>query len=484
MILIYNLYLVSDPQRQFAERSVIYYYDAKSTSPLAAISRKQRVSPTTLETEGVKGVERAPPVHIVSSSTDLKVSFHIKATEPQAVSPTSPKSEPKAAKLYKIVSESKSELRNSQKQRLEQNDEDFAPLRDVLYETSGDNSNRAVFVIPRRAYFDDRIVDGEPRNIVVILAEVHDEAFFMKSICACEVNGKRSKKVRVIHEGSFTGWVRANHGRTHRLLMVECLGFDLPSITNGSTTRLIYLKDGEKNYSRVETEKPLVLRDKGVFKNNSVFVCATLYDHPGRLHDWLRYQKTLGVDLVHLNVDISFSENAAKIYPFLNESLHNGFVKMEVWRDIVGKGMFYKGQITKYMDCLYRYIGIFEYGLFYDVDDFFNPVLEDHWDLKYYTSRLFANPKIGSVCFAWHQMQCAPDESLHNTLRDGNLTSVLSGYKLKPQLRNVRKCAHRLDAIVYVLIHGAERRFSGYGYRIANESLAYVAHNHIGLQQC
>ena len=165
-------------------------------------------------------------------------------------------------------------------------------LHDVSYKTNGGNSNRSVFVVPRRAYLDDRIVNGEPRNIVVILAEVHDEAFFGKSIRACELNGKRSKKVRVIHEDSVTRWVRANFGRTtHRLLMVECLGFDLPSIINGSITKLIYLKDGEKNYSRVETEKPLVLRDKSAFKNkkNSVFVCATVYDHPERLQDWLRY---------------------------------------------------------------------------------------------------------------------------------------------------------------------------------------------------
>ena len=118
------------------------------------------------------------------------------------------------------------------------------------------------------------------------------------------------------------------------------------------------------------------------------------------------------------------------------------------------------------------------------MDDFFTPLLPDHRDIKYYTSMLFANPKIGSACFAWHQMQCAPDESLHNTLKDGNLTSILSGYEWKPRLRNVGKCAHRLDAIVYVLIHGAERKFSGYEHQLVDETLAYVAHIHIRLPQC
>lgn len=253
--------------------------------------------------------------------------------------------------------------------------------------------------------------------------------------------------------------------------MVECLGFDLPLITNGSITKLIYFKDGDNYYSRVETEKLLFLRDKSVFQKNSVFVCATLFDHPERLHNWLRYQKALGVDMVHLNVDTSFSENATEIYPFLKESLHHGFVKMDVWSDIVGDGMFYKGQITKYMDCLYRYTGIFEYGFFYDVDDFFNPMIPDHKGIHYYTSKLFNSPNIGSVCFAFRQMQCAPVESLRNTLRDGNLTSILSGYDWKPRLRNVGKCAHRLDAIIYVVIHGAEWMFSGYREEEVNANL-------------
>ena len=153
----------------------------------------------------------------------------------------------------------------------------LAPLHDVSYKTNGDNSNRSVFVIPRRAYLDDRIVNGKPRNIVVILAEVHDEALFKKSIRACELNGKRSKKVRVIHEESLTRWVRAHHGRMHRLLMVECRGFNLPSITNGSITKLIYLKDGEKHYSRVETGSTCFERQEHFQKQLCVDLCNIVW---------------------------------------------------------------------------------------------------------------------------------------------------------------------------------------------------------------
>lgn len=356
------------------------------------------------------------------------------------------------------------------------------PVHDIFYNTSGFNTDRSVFVVPRRAYFVNRTVLGEQRKMILIIAEINHEA--LNSISGCEMNDQLARNVNVINENSFTGWVRSHHKEcTHRIVVVECVGFPRQAIINGSATKLIYKKKGEDFYSRVETEKPLHFSSRSQFSTTthgkgSIFACSALYNHPGRLHDWLKYQKTLGVDFVHLNVDASFSVNATEIYPFLNESLHNGFVKMEVWNDIVGERMFYHSQIVKYQDCLYRYLGVFEYGIFYDVDDFFNPMLPDHKDIHYYFNREFSKPKIGSIYFEWLQMLCGPDSKLHKTLSDGNVTSILSGYELRHPTRN-RKCAHRLNATVFVKIHRVERNLPGYAVAMVNTTVAYIAHNRI-----
>lgn len=364
---------------------------------------------------------------------------------------------------------------------------DSLPFKNIIfYNTSGFNTDRSIYVVPRRAYLDNRTMFGEPRNMVVIIAEIHYDA--LESIVACKLNQERSNSIRVVIEHSFTGWVKGNHKEcTHRIVVVQCLDFPTHAISNGSSTGLIYKKKGEVCYSYVETEKPLKFQSRTQSSTptrgkGSIFACCTLYSHPKQLHDWLRYQKTLGVDFVHLNVDTSFAKNAMAIYPFLNESLHNGFVQMEVWNNIVGPGMYYRGQITKYQDCLYRYIGEFEFGIFLDSDDFFNPVLPGHKDIHYYFNVGFSNHKAGSICFSWVHMHCAPIAKLQKTLADGNLTSILSGNK--SVLAVTRKCAHRMNATVLVKIHETEKSFPGYEQVNDEKRLAYVAHNSIYSKPC
>ena len=357
---------------------------------------------------------------------------------------------------------------------------------DINYNLTGANTNRSVYVVPRRAYLDNRIVDGKPRNTVVIIAEVHFGA--EDSIVACLLDGRRSVAVNVIVEHSFTGWVKSHHREcTHRLVVIECKGYPEHTTANGSSTGLIYMKKGENLYSRVITERPLLIKNKAPSSTpargkGSIFTCCTLFGRPERFHDWLRYQKTLGVDFVHLNVDVSFASKALANYPFLNESIHNGFVEMDIWNDIAGRRMFYHGQITKYQDCVYRYIGEFEFGIFLDTDDFFNPLLPDHKDIHYYLSAEFANPHAGSICFPWRHMRCSLVEELHRTLVNGNLTSILGGNEM--ELSVTAKCAHRLSAALFVKIHDVERYLPGYHQIKSHENLAYVAHNSIYRKRC
>ena len=351
-------------------------------------------------------------------------------------------------------------------------------IQDISYNKTGSSSNRSVFVVPRSAFYDARLVRGAPLNQVVVLAEVHDDA--VDSVVACEINGSFSESVQLRAEDA--GWVRYHKkGHTHRLLMVWCSSLPIESIVNNSAVQLIYKKSDEDFYSRVEVEMPLYLanhtdKDPLTFDRGkgSVVVCSALYGHPPMFDQWLKYQQTLKVDMVHLNVDTSFYDNATQVYPFLKESLETGFVQMHVWSDIVGKRIFYKSQLVKWHDCLYRYIGVFEFAFFIDMDDFLVPALPEHRDVHYYLNKYFADKHVSGLYFSWQQMQCKPVPEKIKTLPDGNLTRILSGSKAYWRIN--AKCAYRLNGVLLLMVHQAQISMPGYKTIRPDQQEMYVAH--------
>ena len=354
-------------------------------------------------------------------------------------------------------------------------------IQNIHYNAIGPNSDRAVFVVPRRSYyFATSHVAAE--STILIVAEVHDDA--ISTIIACELNGQFSTSVHLVEDYYLASWVKDQMPGTftHRVLLVHCLGFSKSIMKSGSFVHLIYMKQGEQYYSRVKTEKPLVIPPKESNLNvpshgkGSIVVCTIAYGRPDYFEDWLRYQKTLGVDLVHINADVSFQQD---LYPFLKQSLKTGFVRMDVWNHTVGERFFYQGQIMKYQDCLYRYKGIFEYGMFLDIDDFFIPMLDDHKDIHYYFD-LFFGVFTTATCFRWRHMHCKPRDELHKTLKDGNLTKILSGRR--SSLMVEYKCAYRLSQTEVVSIHMPDRLLSGH-QQLALWWKAYVAHNKVSVQE-
>ena len=368
-------------------------------------------------------------------------------------------------------------------------DSKYYPLIDIYYNTNGTNSDRSVFVVPRRAYFDRRLVAGKPRNKVLIICEIHDDA--LKSIIGCELDDILSDSMYLIYETSFTHWVRTNmQGYTHRIAVVEC-PYSPELVSNGSITKIIYKKRDERFYSRVETEKPLLLTkldtnpSKATQGPGSVIACTTVYNQPEWIDGWLRYQKTIGMDAVHINADITFYNdvNFSITHPFLDESLHNGFVQIDYWNDIVGKRMYNRGQLLKYQNCLYRYMGVFDFGMFADIDDYFTPTDPHHNDIHYYFDKLFSDKKIASVYFAWKEIKrCEPLEDLYKTLLNDTLISVLNQQKSAWRLET--KCAHRLSGAMFLHIHSVFELLPGYSSKMAHRNFCYVSHHRIRKIPC
>ena len=357
----------------------------------------------------------------------------------------------------------------------------YQPMKDIAYNKSGSHNNdRSIFVAPRRAFYDTRFYKGKekPLNEVVVLAEVHDYA--TKSIVACEINGALSQSVQIVSED--VGWIRSHKkGYTHHYLLIWCSGFPKEAIVNNSVVRIIYKKRAEDFYSRVEVEMPLYLanhtdKDTLTFDRGkgSVVVCSALYGHPPMFDQWLKYQQTLNIDMVHLNVDTSFYNNATQVYPFLKESLETGFVQMHEWKNIVNDRNFYKSQLVKSNDCLYRYIGVFEYAFFIDMDDFITFRTARHKDIHFFLEKYFLDSQIAAVHFWWMQMKCKPIPEKIKTLPDGNLTSILSGNS--SDWRVEAKCAYRLNGVKAVLVHQEQKLLPGFRSERGNREYVYVAH--------
>ena len=133
---------------------------------------------------------------------------------------------------------------------------EYQPYRLISYNLTGENDDRSVYVVPRRAHIDNRLAHRKPRNTLLILAEVHN--FAVKSVVACELNGFVSTSIRVIKES--TGWVRSHRqGYTYCGMLVQCVGLPEISFVNGTFSNLVYKKYKETFYSVVRSEKPLIL---------------------------------------------------------------------------------------------------------------------------------------------------------------------------------------------------------------------------------
>ena len=81
-----------------------------------------------------------------------------------------------------------------------------------------------------------------------------------------------------------------------------------------------------------DSEHPLFVpksRENSKEFASSVMACTTAFGTPPYVGAWLRYQKTLGVDLVYINAAESFLYGDSLDDTFLQESLENGFVQLK-----------------------------------------------------------------------------------------------------------------------------------------------------------
>jgi hypothetical protein len=334
-------------------------------------------------------------------------------------------------------------------------------------------------LLPRAAYFDNR-VRGKHKNAVVVLTHLIDGV----KLVACKINNRLTRSVK----GSslkINPWIHYKFNCTHDNVLILC--YDPPTPLNNSDVFIVYKNpENESEYISVQSEYPL-FAPKERKPSSTVMVCTTVFDTPPHFGAWIRYQKTLGVDMVHINADESFLSSGAFNDTFFLKSLQNGFIQLQVWKEHLPPGaLFYHSQALFYQDCLYRYLGVYDYCMCADTDDFL--VLKDP-GIHGLVKKIFINNRrrvINSAILQWiRYLEPAngfypPEEEI----KDGNLMRYFKAVKGVNEGEWRTKSIYRLSVMAELGIHqsmqfltaGTSKQLAWKQCASVRETAAYVAH--------
>ena len=323
-------------------------------------------------------------------------------------------------------------------------------------------------LVPIAAYFDGR-PQYYRRNATVVFADVLEQ--FQRRIVGCEVDGRRQTDVlvRPVH---LTGWIKDKHPVTHTEVIVLCFNMET---TSTSEVSLLF-----KPYSllmKVPVKWEGVVMPGTGKEKDQVMVCATGYGRPKMLDQWLVYQQTIGVEFIHLNVDVSFVHNVNKS-DTLQRLIDSGYARMVVWEPYLSKKhVFLYSQSFKYQDCILRYQNTFKYMMIVDFDEFFVP-LGSTKDIGNYARKLLRGKHTASVLLPSIRYYCRKRIPKNMSMpQDGNITTL---YDLSRSIRDGKgKSVHLVKAIREATVHVAADVFSPYrsiAYQSVYHSECFISH--------
>ena len=345
----------------------------------------------------------------------------------------------------------------------------------IYHQTSSiDSAHTEPDIVIRSVYLDNRSRNGY-KHSAVFLVEIRKSILKEGGIVRCEIGSMFTNNIQ-LHRLNINGivgeFVEERPYQSHTMIMVDC--FEL-SGKNGSNATLIYKKhDNDYVLRHAVSERPLLVP---TLKNSSksLYTIATClgvgYGDPPFLGEWLKYQESLGVDHVFLNVDETFTSHLKQ--PHVRSALEKGFISINTWNQRLKSGsqIDYHSQLLSYHDCLYRALDTYDYMLFNDQDDFFIPRNPFYKTLHYYIDNWC---HLGSCSFKWieYYPDCGMKHAITNN--DGNLTMLLLSNVHKEI--HPKKCLHKVGAVVEIGIHEAREMIVGYKSVTVPVNIAYVAH--------
>ena len=331
-------------------------------------------------------------------------------------------------------------------------------------------------LVVRRAYFDRRQRDGHS-NAVVFLLEA-ERSVNATSFSGCRVGSVVSTEFEFRIPKQYD-WAIENYHVTKNLALIDC--YDIHNVKDGDPAFLKLTHSAVEQ--EVQSRQNLVVPQPIANLNQSlptVVTCtATLRmgRHPPTANDmlrqWLIYQKTIGVDHVHMIAEDTFVSAGGLEQGFIQEAVKEGYMTVDFWpRWFNETEIYHSSQHLAYNDCLYRFQGVYDYVLYADYDDFFVPVGR-HKSIKSYL-KAWCSGKTASCAFNWNQFYPDCGWSPESVGADGNLTATVDYQKY--DIRHKGKSAHQLIALVDVGVHAAMVLMPGYEKKAVPQTEAYIAH--------
>ena len=348
-------------------------------------------------------------------------------------------------------------------------------------------------MIVRSVYFDNRTRNGHDR-IGVFLVAIRVSIVQSKLVVACGVGRDVSINfiIRDLEENRLMRqWIYVKKKLPqfrYEEFILECYTV---SMTNGSDAFVFYKNASDSLVYTATSEFPVVFPAPRVQPTSpgnydfSVVTCTEAHNNKvAWLREFVRYQQTIGIDHVHINILDTFLNDGGLATLLKDsqvaESVTNGYVTMTVWKDILetsGKVYSYSAILRK-LDCIYRFRGTYDYAFLLDSDDFFNPLIHGKHYLKDYVQNWCRGDKsAGSCYFNWYYYY--PDDCglKEGPAEDGNLTRLLKSYKRWNN--NHFKSVHLISAVLDTGYHHANCKnclLPGYRAVHIDPRKAFVAH--------
>ena len=350
-------------------------------------------------------------------------------------------------------------------------------IKEVSFSTA--ITKKLFHIIPRAAFFDKR-VRGKHNSATVVLAHLNKTEELLNLIVACTVNG-HSTKTFEIKSLKINSWLHKEHPEcTHDDILIFC--YYTPA-KNNSKVSIVYINpENESEYIAVESEHPLLV-PKQRKSHSTVMVCTTVFDTPPHIGAWIRYQKMLGVDMVYINAQESFLYTSSFKDAFFLESLRNGFIQLKVWKEHLPGATHYHSQALYYQNCLYRYLGVYDYCICADTDDFLVSIDDRDFGVHKMIQKLF-NPKplINTASLHWirYLEPAGGFDPSEVQIKDGNLTRYVNTSISEDEGNGRTKSIYKLSAMIELGVHesieflSTKNRWKQFGK--IPRTKAYMAH--------
>ena len=346
-------------------------------------------------------------------------------------------------------------------------------------------------LIVRSVYFDNRARNGHDDEIGVFLVAVKEFIIDLKLIVGCGVGKEISSNfiVRSLEENRLMReWVYVKKRLPHFLYeeyILEC--YNIPMM-NGSKAFVLLKYSSNSSIHIATSEYPLMFPAPEVQPTGkydfSIVTCTEAHNKKvAWLREFIRYQKTTGIDRVHINILDTYIKDGGLADlledPQVAKNVAEGYVTMTVWKDILesSKKIYSFSAILRKLDCIYRFRGTYDYAFLLDSDDFFNPVVPGKSYLKDYVQDWCRYRSIGSCYFSWYYYYPEACGLRNEKADDGNITRLLKSYK--SWYNNHFKSVHLISAVVDTGFHHAlckDCLLPGYHAVYIPPNIAYVAH--------